>query len=463
MNKVDLEKYKKEKEEYDKKIRSLDYKIVETSVETYNLKSKNHQLKKDDEESKIIELENKIDSYELEKAKLTKEIWEKVVLIKTKLREVINSKIIENPSETDNYLSAMFTITKITDVYFNIEELIKLKYLFEDETNEKINNKEGYLGESLFKNSLENEFLNIKTVQTFNIEEQRVIDFENLLNHIEKVSKDYRRDVDMALSRFIENYNVVKNIEYVRNDFDNITNNYLEILKNIILNFKKDENVDEIKDRISKQKEKIKEIENKLINNSVELKDIQRKMQELAKIYFVGNYVKKIENQVAKIQGDIGIYSKEQIKANSIFMQQKDTIDNSENNVFQKIKELSYNKRMKHIVEVSKWTKSLEEKIESFSFEETDFQFIIYLIRQTENICNEYFEQIANLIINLCDNNLKLEDIEKNEFRKNEKLQSELDATKILKEGIENIKKKYSKIPFIGRKVLSVLSVKMLN
>ena len=41
MNKLNLEKCKKNKEEYDKKIKSLDYKIVETSVEMYNAKSKN--------------------------------------------------------------------------------------------------------------------------------------------------------------------------------------------------------------------------------------------------------------------------------------------------------------------------------------------------------------------------------------------------------------------------------------
>ena len=70
-----------------------------------------------------------------------------------------------------------------------------------------------------------------------------------------------------------------------------------------------------------------------------------------------------------------------------------------------KIKKLSYNKRMEHIIEVSKWTKNVEEEIKYSDFEESDFQFVIYLIRQTENVCNSNFEQIANLIINLCDSN----------------------------------------------------------
>ena len=124
MNKFDLERYKKEKEEYDKKIRSLDYKVVETSVEMYNAKSRKSQFEEDGENSVVTELKNKIDYYELEKANLTKEIWNKVVSIKEKLREIINNKIIENPSEKNNYLIAIFKINKITDVYFNVDELL---------------------------------------------------------------------------------------------------------------------------------------------------------------------------------------------------------------------------------------------------------------------------------------------------------------------------------------------------
>ena len=40
MNRVDFEKYKKEKLEYDKEIRRLDYKIVEESVQLYNLSNR---------------------------------------------------------------------------------------------------------------------------------------------------------------------------------------------------------------------------------------------------------------------------------------------------------------------------------------------------------------------------------------------------------------------------------------
>ena len=570
MNKLDLEKYKKEKEEYDKKIRSLDYKIVETSVELYNTISKTSRFDEVDEHSKAKELKEKIDFYELEKANLTKEIWNKVVSIKEKLREIINNKILENSGEKNNYLIAIFKLNKITDVYFIVDELLELAYLLEDTTNQiitetiekktdeiqadtnlselksnqvfliknnnsilPINNeknialipktkigvkkkiipeellneevvlknnqtkeqdnqeetsiKQVQVNEETLENeiqeisqnesirsdkkqneislvkSFKDEFEKVKTIQTFNIEEQRVIDFENLLNHIEKTSKDYRTDIERALNRFSANYKIVKNNQYLQNDFDNITNNYLEIYKEVILKFKKDESLEALEDRIKTQERQIKELDKKILINNIEMKEFQRQMQELAKVYFVKNYVKKVQAQVAKAQGSQEINEKDTVNVNNIFVPKKDNISNVENNVFLKIKKLSYDKRMNHIIEVSKWTKNIEEEIKYSDFEESDFQFVIYLIRQTENVCNSNFEQIANLIINFCDSNLQLEDVEKEEKSRNKRLQYETILAQILKVGIENIKKRYSKIPFIGRKVSSILSVKMLN
>lgn len=576
MNKFDLERYKKEKEEYDKKIRSLDYKVVETSVEMYNAKSRNSRFEEDDEFSEVNQLKNKIDEYEIEKSDLTKEIWSKVVSIKEELRKIINNKIIENPNEKNNYLIAIFKINKITDVYFDVDELLELSYLLEDTTNENITETqidmqtdvkgldtnlteatanieknseipeektinlekikeigkipiEKELGEEkeqvfLIKNNnsllpinneknlaivskpiieekkeitpeeslkeeslleinrikeqgnqeetpikqvneenLENKFEKVKTVQIFNIEEQRVIDFENLLNHIEKTSKDYRLDIERILDRFISNYKIVKNIEYLQNDFDNITNNYLEIFKELISKFKKDESLESLENRIETQREKITELDKRILNNNIEMKEFQRQMQDLAKVYFVKNYVKKVQMQVAKAQGNQEINEKDTVNVDNIFVPQKDSENILENNVFLKIKKLSYNKRLSHIIEVSKWTNNVEEKIKYLDFEESDFQFIIYLIRQTENVCNSNFEQIANLIINFCDSNLQLEDIEKVVKYRNKRLEDETILAQILKVGIENIKKRYSKIPFIGRKVSSILSVKMLD
>ena len=311
---------------------------------------------------------------------------------------------------------------------------------------------------------IEEVFKPVQPALQFNIEEQRIVDFENLLNHINKTSKDFRTDIEKALSRFIINYQIVKNTQYLQNDFDNIANNYLNLFKTIIQKFKKDESIDALQERIQNQENTTKNIEQQLLTNNIEIKEMQRQMQELSKVYFVGGYVRKIQEQIAKIQGEQETEKTEdKDSTNKIFVPRKDNMDNSENDVFEKIKKLTYDKRMDHIIEVSKWTKNVEEKLRVFHLEETDFQFVIYLIRQTENICNSNFEQVANIIINLCDTNLQLELAEENGINKNKKLQEEATTAQILKDGIENIRKKYSKMPFIGRKVSSILNAKLLN
>ena len=267
---------------------------------------------------------------------------------------------------------------------------------------------------------IEEVFKPVQPALQFNIEEQRIVDFENLLNHINKTSKDFRTDIEKALSRFIINYQIVKNTQYLQNDFDNIANNYLNLFKTIIQKFKKDESIDALQERIQNQENTTKNIEQQLLTNNIEIKEMQRQMQELSKVYFVGGYVRKIQEQIAKIQGEQETEKTEdKDSTNKIFVPRKDNMDNSENDVFEKIKKLTYDKRMDHIIEVSKWTKNVEEKLRVFHLEETDFQFVIYLIRQTENICNSNFEQVANIIINLCDINLQLELAEENGINKN--------------------------------------------
>lgn len=570
MNKLDLERCKKDKEEYDKKVRSLDYKIVETSVSLYNSGWRNSQNNLEDEESsKVKELKLKIQQYEKEKEDLTKEFWEKLVVIKTNFSNLINKKIEKFPKKRAELLLASFAMNKITDVYFDANELVNLSYLFDDDKtsqNAKLevkNNtveeekqpsvlipvkeekeiaipfkptvdiKQSTTGaeENLVEKQVETMATNtdqtldvnkpkpetskeekkeaeitnvIKTedkdepkrepiyqeqnvpkpaavtierpfeveekfkpaqpVPQFNIEEQRIVDFENLLNHIYKISKDYRIDVERALSRFIINYKIVKNTQYLKNDFDNLTNNYLDMFKTTFLKFKKDESLDALQERIENQENATKDIEKKLLNNNIEIKEMLRQMKELSKVYFVGGYVRKVLNQVAKIQGEQEVEKTDkEEKTNNVFVPIKDSTTDNTNDVFQKIKKLAYDKRMSHIIEVSKWTKNVEEKLTMFQLEESDFQFVIYLIRQTENVCNSNFEQVANIIISLCDANQQLEVVEKNENEKNKELQEEINTTEILKSGIENIKKKYSKVPFIGRKVSSILSAKMLN
>lgn len=455
MNKLNLEKCKKNKEEYDKKIKSLDYKIVETSVEMYNTKSKNIQPnQEEDETSKFNQLKYKIQQYELEKENLTKELWKSLAEIKNELNKIIDKKMREDQNKKSSYITAMFIVNKIVDVYFNADELLRLSYLFEEEKTEELTHTE-IVEQNIIKPEPQKQIVN------FDIEEQRIIDFENLLNHIIKVSRNYRTDVEKALSRFIINYKIIKNAQYLQNDFDNITNNYLDIYKSVIKKFEKDESIEALQVRINNEEQNIKNIENKLLTNNIAINEMQRQMQELTKIYFVGGYVRKLLSQVDVLQEDSNVKN-QNINENVSQLSKKVEKDNGQE-VFKKIKKLAYDKRMNHIIEISKWTKNIEEKLRLFHLEESDFQFVIYMIRQTESECNANFEQVANMIIRLCDANLQLEQIEENEKVKNKELQKEIDTTQILKDGIENIKKKYSKIPFIGRKVTSILSAKMLN
>ena len=81
-------------------------------------------------------------------------------------------------------------------------------------------------------------------MQSFNIKEERIIDFENLLNCIENISKYYRTEIEKILSKFIINYQVVKNTQYLQNDFDNVTNNYLNKIETTVNKFQKDENIE---------------------------------------------------------------------------------------------------------------------------------------------------------------------------------------------------------------------------
>ena len=455
MNKLNLEKCKKNKEEYDKKIKSLDYKIVETSVEMYNAKSKNIQPnQEEDENSKFNQLKYKIQQYELEKENLTKELWKSLAEIKNEFSKIIDKKMREDQNKKGSYITAMFIVTKIVDVYCNADELLRLSYFFEEEKTEELTHTE-IVEQNIIKPEPQKQIVN------FDIEEQRIIDFENLLNHIIKVSRNYRTDVEKALSRFIINYKIIKNAQYLQNDFDNITNNYLDIYKSVIKKFEKDESIEALQVRINNEEQNIKNIENKLLTNNIAINEMQRQMQELTKIYFVGGYVRKLLSQVDVLQEDSNVKN-QNINENVSRLSKKVEKDNGQE-VFKKIKKLAYDKRMNHIIEISKWTKNIEEKLKFFHLEESDFQFVIYMIRQTESECNANFEQVANMIIRLCDANLQLEQIEENEKVKNKELQKEIDTTQILQDGIENIKKKYSKIPFIGRKVGEILNAKMLN
>ena len=434
MKKINIENYKDKKEKYDQEILSLDNKIVELEVKKYNLKN---QI---GEETHIQKINDTIKKYETEKDNLTTTIWKIISDFKIEARQVIDKKLKQNLYD-ETAITALFLLNKITDIYFDINELEKINNLINTiETNNKTEDKNPGNSSNVVN------IVNVKN-KIFDIKEQRVIDFENILNLIKSLSEDYRRDISSALDRFLNNYEVVKNAEYLKIDFDNITNNYMEIYKSTISNFRKNENIMEIDNRlkniIDNQKDTKGKIE--LYNRNIEY--MENQIRDLQDIYFVNNYAKKILNELSKKQ-------EEEIK---------NVNENLLEDTYEKIKKLTYNKRLEHIIEVSNWTKCLEEFLNRYRLDESDFQLVIYLARQTENICNSNFEQIANLIIELSDKTIILENEETKISNDENILNNKEDINHILKEGIENIKKKYSKIPFIGRRVMDVLNNKMLN
>ena len=91
---------------------------------------------------------------------------------------------------------------------------------------------------------------------------------------------------------------------------------------------------------------------------------MQRQMQELSKIYFVGGYVRKLLSQVDVLQEDSNVKN-QNINENVSQLSKKVEKDNGQE-VFKKIKKLAYDKRMNHIIEISKWTKILKKNL-SFS------------------------------------------------------------------------------------------------
>ena len=463
MKKIDIEEYRKKKEEYDKKILELDYKVVEKSVQLYNAKSANNEELRDNR--KVEDLSYEINKLEEEKKKQTETIWNNIKELKSETKNIIETKLKQGQNtDKEQLITSLFIINKITDVYFNIDELQNLLYLFDtdvnsekpqyissEKTNQYINYQNVTIANNLQPNIIHGNNIpsaNYKT-KVFDIKEERIIDFENLLNVINELSENYRRDVSNSLDRFINNYNLVNNSEYLKVDFDNITNNYNEIYKSNLAKFQKDENIENLKNRIKKSSENENDINKKIQDNNLQIQDKERKIQELQNVYFVSGYTKKILAQV--IEGEANI---ENTNLNK---------EEKPDDTFNKIKDLAYNKRLKHIVNVSNWTKGLEEKLNNYKLKENDFQFVIYLIRQTQNICNANFEQVANLIIQLCDINIQLEAVETVEKSKNKKLQNYINTNNILSQGIDAIRKKYSKIPFIGRKVGEILNAKMLN
>ena len=207
MKEINFEKYKEEKNEYDNKIRKLDYKIVEESVKLYNLlnrsKAVETQTMARENEEKIEKLIDSINKSEEEKNKLTKQIFEKF----ENLREELLQKINKIKNKDEKVLTSKIALHKIQDVYFDVEEVERI--IKELSIEEKLENNEKIQEENI-KEKIQEVFTPSQKINNiFDIPKQRVIDFENLLKYMNKISKEYRAEVEKLISKYIAEYNVL--------------------------------------------------------------------------------------------------------------------------------------------------------------------------------------------------------------------------------------------------------------
>lgn len=448
MNNLNLEKYVKNKIEYDKEIRRLDLDIVAKSYQLYNIKSRaksanipffNYDL----EESK---LKSYIKNIEEQKQIKTNKIMQDFAILKQDIIVQLDNGISKNAPNKDELFIKKMSLNRIVDVYFDVEKLQEITNSIHLEDSSLEKNQEEKLSEKQFTD------LFVKVADTkpvFDVKKQRVVDFENLLKHIYKLSKDYRKLVEEKISKYISNYSILNDFEPIQIEIDKNKEEYINKFNESINKFEKLEKIDELKKKIEDIKSNIKNIEIENTNMVEESTILKNKVQELQEIYLVSSSATKIMNKFSKIEAD----NKNSAK-NSI---------NVSDDVFEEIRKLAHDERMKHIIDVSKWTKNIENKLKNCKIKEKDFQSILYLIRQTEDICNFNYEKVTNAVINLCDCYISLEQVEENNKTKKMILEENKTVAQTLRDGINSIKRKYSKIPFIGRKVMGVLEAKALN
>lgn len=447
MDKLNFEEYIKNKIEYDNKIRKLDLDIVAKSVELYNIKSRakisNNSATDEEREEK---LHNDIENIEEEKRRITSKIMQEFEEIKKNLIVKIDKAILQNSNDKESFITRKMKLNRIKDVYFDINDLVninnfisKININLEIKQDDKISQNQ--FVEILTKNSQKKLVLDVK--------KQRVIDFENLLKYIYQISKNYRKSVEEKIIKYLLNYSILKDSELIQIELEKNEQKYINKFDEIICKFEKDEKIEDLKKKIEEIKINISNMKTENLNMIQEATILKNKIEELQEIYLVNGSATKTMNKFLTFEAE----NKNNIKA---------TIDASDD-VFEEIRKLTYNERKKHIVDVSKWTKNIENKITKYKIKENDFQFLLYLIRKTEDTCNINYERITNSIINLCDCYINLEIEEENNKVEKLILEENIAVAQILKDGINLIKRKYSKIPFIGRKVAYVLNTKALN
>lgn len=406
MKTKDIEECKIKQKEYEELIRNIDLKIVENNVKIYDLLESSNNKK----DTEIEKLNNEINALELQKRQETNNMIKKINGIKG----------------------------DITDAYFNLD---KIKYFNNNEEN-KFNMEEL---EYLNKISKDNEIIK---KDIFDIKKQRIIDFENFFKSINNLEDRYIKEIDELIYKYIKRQEYVGKIEQLEYKAEKIQNQFIIYLKKQVEEFKKGENISEVSFKVQEIYKDNKDIECKIKKSEEETKELKEKLDSLQDIYFVSVYAKKIINTFLN-------------------MQLKKEIKNKENKVddeiYNTIKNIAKKNRITHMIKVDKWSNELIKRINKYNIREKEYEELVNIIRKTENNSNIQLEKILNSIILLCDNYISLENVETENNARKKVLAQNMSILMVLSSGIDKIKRKYSKIPIIGRKISYILEPKLID
>ena len=408
METKDIEKYKIKQKEYQTTIRNIDLKIVENNIKIYNLlecsdKQNNEEIKKINNEIKDLELQKK--------------------------------------QETDNMMLILKEIkSDIQDVYFDLD---KIKCFV---NNNKVNQDNSIkISEMEYLNQVSK---NINKQNTFNIKTQRIIDFENFFKSINNISNKYIKEIEEIIYEDIKEKRYLEETDELEYKSEKIYNQFILNLNTQVEKFKKDENIVDVSFRVQEINKNNKDIELKIKKSEEEAKELKEKLDSLQDIYFVSVYAKKI------IKTFLNMQLKKEIKNNE---------NKADDEIYSSIKKIAKKNRIANMIKIDKWSNELITKVNKSNIKESKYEVIISIIRKVENNCNIQLERILNSIILLCDKYINLENVEIENNARKKVLAQNMSVLMVLSKGIENIKKKYSKIPIIGRKISYILEPKLID
>ena len=410
METKDIEKYKIKQKEYQTTIRNIDLKIVENNIKIYNLlecsdKQNNEEIKKINNEIKDLELQKK--------------------------------------QETDNMMLILKEIkSDIQDVYFDLD---KIKCFVNDN---KVNQDNSIkISEMEYLNQVSKN-KDINKQNTFNIKTQRIIDFENFFKSINNISNKYIKEIEEIIYEDIKEKRYLEETDELEYKSEKIFNQFILNLNTQVEKFKKDENIVDVNFRVQEINKSNKDIELKIKKSEEEAKELKEKLDSLQDIYFVSVYAKKIIKKFLNMQ------LKKEIKNNE---------NKADDEIYSSIKKIAKKNRIEKKKKIDKWSNELITKVNKSNIKESKYEVIISIIRKVENNCNIQLERILNSIILLCDKYINLENVEIENNARKKVLAQNMSVLMVLSKGIENIKKKYSKIPIIGRKISYILEPKLID